>query len=221
MTVLVAVALLLAGCTGDPSPSPSQRSGECARIAGDGLSSLPGRGSGVETSIDAMVSDGNTLLMVATVTGRADLPVLRSSTDAGATWTDGRLTDEAAAASQVHERSVRVAAVARLGSERRWLALGETDDQTFAWTSSDAQIWARTPVVGIDPDNDQVEGVAGFSGGGFVAVGYHWTAARSTPRIWRSPDGITWTPSKPPAAKGRCTRWPPAATRWWRWVRVS
>lgn len=203
LTVLVTVALLLAGCTGDPSPSPRPSDPVNApALPATAFAPLPGRGSGVETSIDAMVSDGDTLLMVATVTGRADLPVLRSSTDAGATWTDGGLTDEAAAASQVHERSVGVAAVARLGSERRWLALGETDDQTFAWTSSDAQIWARTPVVGIEPDNDHVEGVAGFSGGGFVAVGYHWTAARSTPRIWRSPDGITWTPSKPPGGEG-------------------
>lgn len=204
LATLVVLVLLLVGCTGEtpPEPVPTASPVNAPALPAAAFPALPARGSGVETTIEAMTGDGSTLVMVVTVEGRASLPVLRSSTDAGATWTDGRLTDEAARATEVGEAAVGVAAVARIGSERRWLALGETRDSIFAWTSADALTWARTPLVGIDADNDQIQSVAGFAGGGFVAVGYTWTAARTTPRIWTSPDGITWTRSKPPAGEG-------------------
>lgn len=188
---IVIALLVLAGCTGDP-PAPHPPAG--AVLPADVFPALPDRGSGVQTTVEAMVGDGDTMLMVATVEGRTSVPVLRYSTDAGATWRDGELSATPASAPEVGEEAGGVAAVARRGTERAWLALGSKDEALFAWTSPDAQTWDRTPVTGIDPRKDErVFSMVGLSDGGFVAVGGRGHDDRIRPMAWTSPDGIDWT----------------------------
>lgn len=188
--------LVLAACTGEPPrPSPS-----APGLPADVFPGLPNLGAGVETTVEAMTGDGDTMLMVATIAGRISVPVLRYSTDAGATWHDGVPSAAAASAAAIGEEAVGVAAVAGTGPNRRWLSLTNKDEAAlFAWTSADAQTWERTPVVGIDPKKgEEVFSVAGLSGGGFVAVGGGWRHDKTWPMAWTSPDGITWTARKLP-----------------------
>lgn len=195
LVALLAALLLVTGCTADPARllTPLADKVNAPALPADMFPGLPGRGSGVSTSVEAMASDGTTLLMVATLIGRASVPVLRSSTDGGATWQDGRLSEPAAAATGVGEETLGVAAVARVGAERQWLALGRTDNALIAWTSRDARTWERSAVSGIDAQSDGVTGVTGLVGGGFVAVGYAWKDDDQWPRVWTSADGVAWT----------------------------
>ena len=199
MAVLAAL-LLVTGCTGDPAHllTPLSDKVNAPALPADMFPGLPGRGSGVSTSVEAMAGDGATLLMVATIIGRSSIPVLRSSTDGGASWQDGRLSEQAAAATVVGEETLGVAAVARVGAERQWLALGRTDDTLIAWTSRDAHTWERSALSGIDAQSDGVTSVAGLNGGGFVAVGYAWKDSEQWPRVWTSADGVSWTVHKLP-----------------------
>lgn len=187
----VVTVLALIGCTGEPPapggpPSPA--------LPADVFPALPDRGPGIETRVEAMAGDGETLVMVATVEGRARVPVLRYSADAGATWRDAAPNGPASEA-VIGEEAVGVAAVATRGQHRQWLAIGTIDRTLFARTSSDARVWDRTPITGIDPGRgEQVTSVAGFDGGGFVAVGGRWRDEQTWPMAWTSPDGISWTP---------------------------
>ena len=198
LTALTALLVVFSACTGDP-PAPSVPSAAAA-LPADVFPALPDAGTGITTEVEAMASDRETLVMVATVHGRTSFPVLRYSTDAGATWQDGALTPAASVASVVGEEAVGVAAVAANGTQRQWLALGTADRAMFAWTSADGRLWERTPVRGIDADQgDEVSDVAGLAGGGFVAVGGRKNDERALPGVWTSPDGITWTAQKTPA----------------------
>lgn len=187
--------LVLAACTGEPPrPTPS-----APGLPSDVFPGLPNVDAGVETTVEAMTGDGDTMLMVATVEGRTSVPVLRYSSDAGATWHDGVPSPAAASATEVGEEAVGVAAVAGSGTTRRWLAMTSKSQRLFAWTSVDARAWERTPVVGIDPTKGEgVFGVAGLSAGGFVAVGGAWRHDKTWPMAWTSPDGVTWTARKLP-----------------------
>ena len=195
--LIVVLALLVSGCTGDP-PSPRPPVNAPA-LPAEVFPTLPDRGNGVETTVEAMAGDGETLVMVTTVEGRTSVPGLRYSTDAGATWQDGTLSDAAASATLVGEEALGVAAVAGSGAERRWLALGGKDDVLFAWTSADAKTWERTPITGIRTDNgERPLSATGLNSGGFVAVGGRWRDDIYRPMVWTSPDGIAWTARRIP-----------------------
>ena len=200
LVALLAALLLVTACTDDPvrllTPLPDKV--HAPALPADMFAGLAGRGSGVSTSVEAMAGDGTTALMVATIIGRASVPVLRSSTDGGASWQDGRLSEQAAAATVVGEETLGVAAVARAGSERQWLALGRADDSLIAWTSRDAHTWERSALSGIDARSDGVTSVTGLVGGGFVAVGYAWKDDDQWPRVWTSADGVAWSVHKLP-----------------------
>ncbi|MFT4297350.1 MAG: hypothetical protein QM582_18265, partial [Micropruina sp.] len=188
----------LAGCTGELPPAPTPAApAATATLPADVFPALPDRGAGIVADVEAMVGDDETLLLVGTAHGREPVPVLRYSTDAGATWHDGELSPAASSATVIGEETVGVAAVAAAGQQRRWLALGSADRALFAWTSADARTWERAPVTGIDPGRgEEVSSVAGMTGGGFVAVGGRQTEAGSRPMAWTSPDGIAWTARK-------------------------
>lgn len=200
LAALCAALLILTGCTGDPTSllTPLTGQANAPGLPADVFPGLPDRGNGVNTAVEAMTGDGTTLVMVATVTGRVSVPVLRSSTDGGETWQDGRLSEQAEAASTVGETALQVAAVARDGGERRWLAMGQTDESLIAWTSHDAHTWQRSPVTGIRFRKDVVTSVTGLVGGGFVAVGFAWRDDVRWPRVWTSADGAGWTMHKLP-----------------------
>ena len=131
MAALLVLALALAGCTGETPPPPSANSSavNAPALPPDQLPPLTGRGTGATITPHDLVSDGSTMVMVAGVDGRRSLPLLRWSADAGATWTDGQLTDDAARATEVDEVTSGIGAVARLGDERLWLAIGERADR--------------------------------------------------------------------------------------------
>ena len=193
--------LLLSGCTGEVQPTPSLSSTAAVNaptLPAQPFPALPDRGNGVTTSVDALVSDGSTLVMQATIDGRTSVPVLRASSDGGDTWTDGQLSEAAAKATELGESTEHVVAVAPTGAARSWLALGRKNDALIAWTSADAALWNRTLVTGIDPRRDTVHDVVGLSGGGFVAVGAEWTDPHSYPRVWTSSDGVSWSKHKLP-----------------------
>lgn len=198
------LALALAGCTGETPPPPSASSSpvNAPALPADQLPPLADRANEADISVQELVSDGSTLVMVAGVDGRRSLPLFRWSNDAGATWADGQLTDDAARTTALDDLTIGVAAVASAGEQRTWLALGKTTDGVIAWTSADARAWNRTPVVGLDKDADNIESVTGLTGGGFVAVGYAYTTGEAKPRIWNSPDGITWARAKVPVSVG-------------------
>ena len=204
MAALLALALTLAGCTGETPPPPTASSSavNAPALPPDQFPPLPDRADAAEITVHDLASDGTTLVMVADVDGRRTLPLLRWSADAGATWTDWQLTDDAARATTVDEAASGVAAVAISGERRTWLALGTAGDDVIAWTSADAKTWNRTPVSGLDSDADHVESVSGLTGGGFVAVGQSWTVGVTKPSIWLSADGVGWTRAKAPAAEG-------------------
>ncbi len=195
--LIVVLAVLLTGCTGDP-PAPRPPVNAPA-LPADVFPALPDRGNGVETTVEAMASDGEATVMVATVEGRTSVPVFRYSKDAGATWADGALSDAVASATLVGERALGIAAVGGSGAERRWLAVGDSDDVLFAWTSADAKTWERTPIAGIDADRgERPLSVTGLDSGGFVAAGGRWRDDVYRPMVWTSPDGIAWTARKVP-----------------------
>lgn len=192
---MVLALLVLTACTGEPPRPPSNTPG----LPADVFPGLPNLGAGVETTVEAMTGDGETMLMVATIEGRTSVPLLRYSTDAGATWHDGVPSAAAASAAAIGEEAVGVAAVAGAGVDRRWLSLTSKSQALFAWTSPDAQTWERTLVAGIDPKKgEEVFSIAGLSGGGFVAVGGGWRHDKTWPMAWTSPDGVTWTAQKLP-----------------------
>lgn len=196
-SLIVVLAVLLTGCTGDP-PAPRPPVNAPA-LPADVFPALPDHGSGVETTVEAMVSDGETTVMVATVEGRTSVPAFRYSTDAGATWADGALSDAAASATLVGEQALGIAAVGGSGTGQRWLAIGDRDDVLFAWTSADAKTWERTPITGINADKgERPLGVTGLDGGGFVAAGGRWRDDVYRPMVWTSPDGIAWTARQVP-----------------------
>lgn len=186
IAALLALALTLAGCTGETPPPPTASSSavNAPALPPDQFPPLPDRADAAEITVHDLASDGTTLVMVADVDGRRTLPLLRWSADAGATWTDWQLTDDAARATTVDEAASGVAAVAVSGERRTWLALGTAGDDVIAWTSADAKTWNRTPVTGLDSDADHVESVSGLTGGGFVAVGQSWTVGVTKPSIW-------------------------------------
>lgn len=204
MAALLVLALALAGCTGETPPPPSANSSavNAPALPPDQLPPLTGRGTGATITPHDLVSDGSTMVMVAGVDGRRSLPLLRWSADAGATWTDGQLTDDAARATEVDEVTSGIGAVARLGDERLWLAIGERADSLIAWTSADAKTWNRAPITGISGKNDHVQDITGLTGGGFVAVGQTWTVGVTKPAIWMSADGVTWKRTTSPAPEG-------------------
>ena len=196
--ICLLVVLLVSGCTGELPPIPSRQHPEvnAPALPAQVFPALPDRGNGVTTSVDALTGDGSTLVMQATIDGRASVPVLRSSTDGGASWTDGKLTDEAAKATQPGESTEALVGVARTGQERSWLALGRKDDALLAWTSGDATVWSRATVTGIDPRREVVQSLVGLAGGGFVAVGGEWTDTATYPRVWTSANGVSWKKHK-------------------------
>lgn len=198
LVALVATLATLAGCTGE-APPPNSPPVNAPALPGVTFTGLPDRGAGVRASIDALVSDGSTILSVQTVDGLQAVPLLRSSTDAGATWTDGALSPAAAEATRVGEATLDVAAVTPRGEGRLWLAMGQKRDSLFAWTSSEARNWERTPITGIHPaKGERVSSVAGLDDGSFIAVGGRILDEKHLPRVWTSPDGIAWTAQKVP-----------------------
>ncbi|MFT3859918.1 hypothetical protein [Micropruina sp.] len=200
LTALLTCVLVLTACTSDPPAalSPVGAQVNAPKLPAQQFSTLPDRGPGATTSIQALAGDGRVIVMQATVQGGAAVPVLRSSVDGGVTWRTAQLTEAAAQATQVGEWASGLVAVSSIGQTPRWLALGGHDDTPIAWTSDDAQVWSRRQITGVNPETDQFNSVVGMPGGGFIAVGRHWTTAASRPRVWRSDDGVAWRVLKLP-----------------------
>ena len=194
---------LLPGPSPDPSPTgppvpPSTRPPvppptEFAPLAADATKGLSTGANDFDTG---MAASGSTVVTSSIVYGNRLAPAFRLSTDAGATWQLGGLSEAGAAATPPDQGDQTYdVAVSTVDGAPRWVALGSSWRQPLTWTSTDGRRWDRhVPSADqIGRDDAPVELAAVPEG--FVLVG---TDARERPTAWTSPDGVTWKPHRLP-----------------------
>ena len=183
--------------TGPPVPlAPAHRCRRLTEFAPLTADATKGLGTGANDFDTGLAASGSTVVTSSIVYGNRLAPAFRLSTDAGATWQVGGLSEagEAATPPDQGDQTDDVA-VSTVGGALRWVALGSSWRQPLTWTSADGRRWDRhePPADQIGPDDGPVELAAVPEG--FVLVG---TDARDRPAAWTSPDGVTWTPRRMP-----------------------
>lgn len=193
LTRLILAAVLVALVSGCSLLGPWGPPRNAPTLPAEQFPALADREPDVHTSVESLAADGSDVVAIAQVNGRVDLASFWWSSDAGVTWQEGRLSDEAADATQIGESVWGFAAVSVREGGRLWLGLGAKGDDRIAWTSTDGQTWDRQLMTGLDPRRASVGEVVGTPDG-FLAVGSLWNEVEQTtaPAVWRSADGITW-----------------------------
>lgn len=194
----VALAVLVALLTGcslfrapQESPSPEVNA---PTLPAEVFGTVPDRGLDITTTPYGFATDGSTTVAVGDYQGRVKVPYFKRSTDGGATWAEGKLSDDAARATGVEESSIGKVAV----SNGLWVALGSKDDRIVTWSSRDAATWDRSEATGIDTSANLHHLVS--LPDGFLLVG-SVSAADGTHRVpttWRSSDGVAWAATSLP-----------------------
>lgn len=196
LTLLVAAALVIAGCTTAPTPSSS---GSPAVPAGwiradieqsNDVVSLPSGPPPVfcspchpssSTAFAGVATDGGTWLAVGgeSVVGAA---IWRAEQPAGR-WLRVPLTTQ---------RGATLAGVAI--ARGRAVAVGTSAGAAAAWvTADDGATWQPSIVPAVDGaiESRMLDVISAPDG--FVAVGYASVGPTQRPLFWRSPDGRQWT----------------------------
>ena len=155
-----------------------------------------GLGTGANDFDTGLAASGNTVVTSSIVYGNRLAPAFRVSTDAGATWQLGGLSEAGQAATPPDQGDQTTdIAVSTVDGAPRWVALGSSWRQPLTWTSADGRRWDRhvpaAEQIGRDAGPVELAAVPE----GFVLVG---TDARDRPTAWTSADGATWTPHRMP-----------------------
>ena len=197
----LAIALAaLAACTPEPEPGPVPPpqgtvppQTEFAPLAEDALGGGKLLGTGANDFFTGLAVSGDMVVAAGIVYGDRLAPAFRYSTDGGATWELGRLSEAAAQAPPDQGDQPEDVAVATVNGVTRWVAVGSDWKRELTWTSDDGRTWDRHETK---PDqiaeNANVELITAVPDG-FVTVG---TDARDKPTAWTSTDGIDWQPHR-------------------------
>lgn len=205
---MVAFSVGLVSCTAPPPPGPGP-----STAATDPAAASPGpttaqaapefppleAGAGGDTGssdfVTGFAAAADTVVAVGMVSSNRMMPVFRYSSDDGATWQLGGLSQESAAAVPPDvDEEVNLVAAAAPGPKgtARWLAVGGGAGNHVTWTSVDGRTWDRHEIdAGQLGDQDGVWDLAVIPDG-FLLVGTRG-ADGDRPMAWRSPDGVAWT----------------------------
>jgi len=184
----VAVVVIAGANSGNSGPAPpaSALGFPPATLAGnDFMATASGRG--VRATLGRVASAGDEIVAVGSQAGariaRAQFFV---SMNDGRSWTMGTVRSASGGVPPPGHGAIFVA-----GGQGGWVALGPGS----IWTSADGRTWTLATGTGLPLlPGDQISGVA-RTAAGFIAVGANvpgGAAARSTPLIFRSANGITW-----------------------------
>ncbi len=192
----VAVVVIADANSGHAGPAPS------AASLGFPPATLAGRDftagasvRGITQTLGRVTSVGDEIVAVGSQSGariaRAQFFV---SGDDGRTWTMGTVKSADGGAPPPGHGAIFVA-----GSQGAWVALGPGS----IWTSADGKTWTLAPGTGMPlRPGDRVNAVT-RTAHGFIAVGASvpgGEAARSTPLIFLSANGISWQATRRGAA---------------------
>ncbi len=184
----VAVVVIADANSGHAGPAPSAASlgFPPATLAGHDFTAAASA-RGITQTLGRMTSVGDQIVAVGSQSGariaRAQFFV---SGDGGRTWTMGAVKSAAGGVPPPGHAAIFVA-----GGQGGWVALGPGS----IWTSTDGKTWTLAPGTGMPlRPGDRINAVT-RTAHGFIAVGANvprGQAARSTPLIFLSADGIAW-----------------------------
>ena len=184
----VAVVVIAGANSGNAGPTPPAAAlgFPPATLAGNDFT-VAASGRGISQTLGRVTSVGDEIVAVGSQAGariaRAQFFV---SLNDGRTWTMGTVKSAAGGVPPPGHGAIFVA-----GGQGAWVALGPG----AIWTSTDGRTWTLTPGAGMPLlRGDQISAVT-RTANGFIAVGANvpgGAAARSTPVIFLSANGVTW-----------------------------
>ncbi len=184
----VAVVVIAGANSGNPGAAPPAASlgFPPATLAGNDFTAAASS-RGISQTLGRVTSAGDEIVAAGSQSGariaRAQFFV---SPDDGRTWSMGTVKAADGGVPPPGHGAIFVA-----GGQGAWVALGPGS----IWTSADGRTWTLQPGPGMPLlPGDQISAVA-RTAGGFIAVGASvpgGEAARSTPLIFRSANGISW-----------------------------
>jgi len=184
----VAVVVIAGANSGNSGPTPPATAlgFPPATLAGNDFTAAAS-GRGIRATLGRVTSVGDEIVAVGSQAGariaRAQFFV---SLNDGRSWTMGTVRSAGGGVPPPGHGAVFVA-----GGPGAWVALGPGS----IWTSADGRTWTLAPGTGLPLlPGDQITGVA-RTPAGFIAVGANvpgGEAARSTPLIFASANGISW-----------------------------
>jgi hypothetical protein len=189
MVVFGVAVVVIVGANGGnagPAPSATALGFPPATLAGNDFTAAASA-RGITQTLGRVASAGDEIVAVGSQDGariaRAQFYV---SLNDGRSWTMGTVRSASGGVPPPGHGAIFV-----VGGQGRWVALGPGS----IWTSADGRTWTLAPGTGLPLlAGDQISGVA-RTAAGFIAVGANvpgGKAARSTPLIFRSANGITW-----------------------------
>lgn len=197
---LAIICTALAACSPQPEPglvpppeviAPPPT--DFVPLADDALGSGKPLGTGANDFFTGLAVSGDMVVAAGIVYGDRLAPAFRYSTDGGATWELGRLSETAEQAPPDQGDQTEDVAVATVNGATRWVAIGSDWKRELTWTSDDGRTWDRhEPKPDQIAENANVELITAVPDG-FVMVG---TDARDKPTAWTSADGIDWQPRR-------------------------
>ena len=184
----VAVVVIAGANSGNAGPTPPAAAlgFPPAALAGNDFTAAAG-GRGISQTLGQVTSAGDEIVAAGSQAGariaRAQFFV---SLNDGRTWTMGTVKSAGGGVPSPGHGAIFVA-----GGQGAWVALGPGS----IWTSTDGRTWTLTPGAGMPLlPGDRISAVT-RTADGFIAVGASvpgGAAARSTPVIFLSANGITW-----------------------------
>ena len=184
----VAVVVIVGANSGNAGPTPPAASlgFPPAALAGNDFT-VAASSRGISQTLGRVTSAGDEIVAAGSQAGariaRAQFFV---SLNDGRTWTMGTVKSAAGGVPPPGHGAIFVA-----GGRGAWVALGPGS----IWTSADGRTWTLTPGTGMPLlPGDQISAVT-RTADGFIAVGANvpgGEAARSTPLIFLSANGISW-----------------------------
>ena len=184
----VAVVVIAGANSGNAGPAPPATAlgFPPATLAGNDFTAAASA-RGITQRLGRVASAGDEIVAVGSQDGariaRAQFFV---SLNDGRSWTMGTVRSASGGVPPPGHGAIFVA-----GGQGRWVALGPGS----IWTSADGRTWTLAPGTGLPLlPGDRISGVA-RTAAGFIAVGANvpgGMAARSTPLVFSSANGITW-----------------------------